>query len=223
MARRRRKGSSGRSSARKTVILKRRDDCDPGVPVLTYATFPSGIGRLLLIRSDEGLRAVRFGRSLDVEAELGRQTAGERAVAVEDALKLQRVADSIAAYLEGRKPRFDYRLDLGGVSDFGRAVLEVVSNIPYGTLRSYKWVADRIGHPRATRPVGQALSRNPLPIIIPCHRVVQSDGTLGGYSGGGPDMKRRLIEIETGQTGLVLEPQSRESRRHIRFLLDSES
>jgi O-6-methylguanine DNA methyltransferase len=98
-----------------------------------------------------------------------------------------------------------------------------VRSIPYGTLRSYKSIAEEIGAPRATRPVGQALAHNPLPIVIPCHRVVNSDGTLGGYSGGGPDMKRRLIAIETGQTGLALGSDPGEARDGIRFLLDSES
>ena len=70
--------------------------------------------------------------------------------------------------------------------------------------------------------MGQALSRNPLPIVIPCHRVVNSDGTLGGYSGGGPDMKRRLIEIETGQIDLALRGGEQAERERIRFLLEAE-
>jgi methylated-DNA-[protein]-cysteine S-methyltransferase len=114
-------------------------------------------------------------------------------------------------------------LDLTELTPFSRSVLEAVRGIPYGKLRTYKWVAAAIGRPRATRPVGQALSRNPLPIIIPCHRVVQSDGAIGGYSGGGPDMKRRLIGIETGQIGLALGASEHEARRRIRFLLESEA
>jgi O-6-methylguanine DNA methyltransferase len=133
------------------------------------------------------------------------------------------VVDSIRDYLAGRRPDFDCRLDTEGLSEFGRSVLEATRRIPYGTLRSYKSIAREIGSPRATRPVGQALARNPLPIVIPCHRVVNSDGTLGGYSGGGPDMKRRLIAIETGQIGLALGDGPRETRERIRFLLDSEA
>lgn len=205
------------------MIVPQREDGEPGLPILSYATFESPMGRFLLLRSAEGLRGVRFARGLDVERELRRQTEGRRVVVVEDPLGLQMVTDSILDYLNGGRPSFDHRLDLGHVSDFGRSVLEVVSAIPYGTLRSYKWVADRIGHPRATRPVGQALSRNPVPIVVPCHRVVNSDGTLGGYSGGGTDMKRRLIEIETGQTGLALDARDERSRRRIRFMLDAES
>ncbi len=204
------------------MIVPRREREDRGLPILSYATFESTLGEFLLLRSERGLMSVRFGRDLDVEHELRRQTDGLHVVVVEDPLALQMVADSILDYLEGGRPSFDHRLDLAGLGEFGGSVLDVVSKIPYGTLRSYKWVASKIGHPRATRPVGQALSRNPLPIVIPCHRVVNSDGTLGGYSGGGTDVKRRLIEIETGQTGLALDSGDERSRRRIRFMLDSE-
>ncbi len=205
------------------MIVPRPDDSRSGLPILNYVTFESELGRFLVLKSASGLRSVKFGRNFSVERELERQTRGRRAVVVEDRLSLQRVVDSILEYLDGKRPRFDFSLDVDDLTDFGRSVLEVVRDIPFGTLRSYKWVADRIGHPTATRPVGQALSHNPLPIVVPCHRVVNSDGTLGGYSGGGPDMKRRLIEIETGQTGLALDAGSGDVRRHIRFLLDSES
>lgn len=204
------------------MIVTGRDGADSKRPILNYVTFDSSIGRFLVLKSPRGLRAVSFGRDLSVERELELHSRGTRAVVVEDRLSLQRIVDSILSYLDGGRPRFDYRLDLDDLSDFGRSVLEEVRSIPFGSLRSYKWVADRIGHPRATRPVGQALSHNPLPIVVPCHRVVNSDGTLGGYSGGGTDMKRRLIEIETGQTGLALDSSDREARKHIRFLLDSE-
>jgi methylated-DNA-[protein]-cysteine S-methyltransferase len=191
--------------------------------VLRYASFDTDIGRFLIARSERGLCSVRFAKELDVERALAAETRGRRVVAVEDRLTLRRVADSIRDYLAGRAHDFDFTLDLENLSGFGRSVLEAVRRIPYGTLRSYKSIAQEIGAPRATRPVGQALARNPLPIVIPCHRVVNSDGTLGGYSGGGTDMKRRLIAIETGQTGLALGGDPVETRDRIRFLLDSEA
>jgi len=196
---------------------------DPGLPVIRYTSFDTDVGRFLISKSDRGLRTVRFAKDLDVERALAAETRGRRVVAVEDRLTLRRVVDSIRDYLAGRRSGFDCALDLEDLTDFGGRVLEVVRAIPYGKLRSYKWVAREIGSPRATRPVGQALARNPLPIIIPCHRVVNADGTLGGYSGGGPDMKRRLIEIETGQIGLALGDAPHEARERIRFLLDSEA
>jgi methylated-DNA-[protein]-cysteine S-methyltransferase len=191
--------------------------------VIRYTSFDTDLGRFLITRSERGLRSVRFAKSLDVERALAEETRGRRAVAVEDRLTLRRVVDSIRDYLGGRPQRFDWRLDLEDLSEFGRSVLEATRAIPYGALRSYKSIAHEIGSPRATRPVGQALARNPLPIVIPCHRVVNSDGTLGGYSGGGTDMKRRLIAIETGQIGLSLGDGPRETRERIRFLLDSEA
>ena len=177
------------------MIVQNPEANESRVPVLSYVTFDTEIGRFLVSRSASGLRAVRFAPDLDIERELQRQTRGRSIVAVEDRLSLRRIVDAIREYLGGGRPRFDHRLDLDEISGFGRSVLDVVRKIPYGSLRSYKWVAKEIGHPRATRPVGQALARNPMPIVVPCHRVVNSDGTLGGYSGGGTDMKRRLIAI----------------------------
>ncbi len=192
------------------------------LPVLRYVTFDTELGRFLVTRSDGGLRSVTFAKDLDIGRTLTQLTHGLRVMAVEDRISLRRVVDTIREYLNGSRDGFDHSLDLSETTDFGRKVLEVTKRIPYGKLRSYKSIAHEIGAPRATRPVGQALSRNPLPIIVPCHRVVNSDGTLGGYSGGGPDMKRRLIEIETGQIGLALRGGEREARERIRFLLESE-
>jgi methylated-DNA-[protein]-cysteine S-methyltransferase len=80
-------------------------------------------------------------------------------------------------------------------TDFEKKVWETLRKIPYGETRTYKWLAEEIGKPQAFRAVGNALGKNPIPIIFPCHRVIESDGSLGGYSGG-VDIKRRLIEIE---------------------------
>lgn len=81
------------------------------------------------------------------------------------------------------------------VTEFERQVYLVVSAIPHGETRTYKWVAERIGRPNAVRAVGRALNRNPLPILVPCHRVVKSNGELGGYKFG-LELKRRLLELE---------------------------
>ena len=218
----RHRGSNRRSRKRDVVIVSQEDAAGTNLPVLRYVTFESDIGRFLVTRSDAGLRSITFCPELDVARTLARLTRGCRFMAVEDRISLRRVVDSIREYLSGRPVVFDQSIDLGDTPEFSARVLESVRRIPFGTLRSYKSVAQEVGAPRATRPVGQALSRNPLPIVVPCHRVVNSDGTLGGYSGGGPDMKRRLIEIETGQIGLALRSGEKEARRHIRFLLESE-
>jgi len=203
-------------------MVPQREEDGSTLPVLRYVTFDTEIGRFLVAGNDRGLRLVSFGKNLDVKRALSRETNGERIMAVEDRIRLRRVVDSIRSYLAGGRKPLDHRVDLSGVTDFNGRVLELVRKIPYGVLRTYKWVAREIGAPKATRPVGQALSRNPLPIVIPCHRVVNSDGTLGGYSGGGPDMKRRLIEIETGQIDLALRGGEQAERERIRFLLEAE-
>jgi methylated-DNA-[protein]-cysteine S-methyltransferase len=205
------------------VIVPQDEAHDAGLPVLRYVTFDTELGRFLVSRSDEGLRSVSFAKDLDVKRSLSALTRGAHVIAVEDTIGLRRVVDSIRDYVGGKPVVFDHRLDLRGLSGFSTRVLDVVRRIPFGALRSYKWVAREVGAPRAVRPVGQALARNPLPLVVPCHRVVNSDGTLGGYSGGGTDMKRRLIEIENGQTGLSLREGERQARDSIRFLLELET
>lgn len=204
------------------VVVHSDDQTDPRLEMLRYVSFDTELGRFLVTRSEQGLSSVAFSKELDVDRELATIRRATRVLAVEDRLHLRRVVDDIRSYLGGVPVDFDYELDLSTLMDFSRTVLETVRSIPFGALRSYKWVAEEIGSPRATRPVGQTLARNPLPIVIPCHRVVNSDGSLGGYSGGGTDMKRRLIEIENGQTGLAFRHSEHEGRRRIRFLLESE-
>ena len=95
----------------------------------------------------------------------------------------------------GHKVNFPDRLDLSGATAFQRAVWETTRLIPYGETRSYAWVAEQIKQPKALRAVGQALSRNPLPIIVPCHRVLASSGKLGGFTGG-IEIKKGLLHLE---------------------------
>lgn len=105
------------------------------------------------------------------------------------------VRKELSAYFAGRRQLFSAPCDLGGLPPFTRAVLKITAQIPYGQMRSYRWVAERLGKPKAMRAVGNALARNPIPVIIPCHRVVRSDGTLGGYALG-LHWKRRLLDLE---------------------------
>jgi methylated-DNA-[protein]-cysteine S-methyltransferase len=105
----------------------------------------------------------------------------------------------IKHYLNGKPVSFPDRLNLSWASSFQRDVWKVTQSIPYGETRAYAWIAGELNKPEAARAVGQALARNPLPIIIPCHRVICSDGSLGGF-GGGALWKRRLLEIEAKAT-----------------------
>jgi len=103
--------------------------------------------------------------------------------------------ERLRTYFSGHKVAFPDKLDLFRATHFQREVWEITRLIPYGETRSYAWVAEQIKRPKAMRAVGQALSKNPLPIIVPCHRVVASDGKLGGFSGG-VEMKRCLLSLE---------------------------
>jgi methylated-DNA-[protein]-cysteine S-methyltransferase len=103
--------------------------------------------------------------------------------------------EELSAYFTGQLRSFSTPSDLSGLPLFTQAVLKITAKIPYGEVRSYRWVAERLGKPKATRAVGNALARNPIPIIIPCHRVVRADGSLGGYALG-LDWKRKLLELE---------------------------
>jgi methylated-DNA-[protein]-cysteine S-methyltransferase len=103
-------------------------------------------------------------------------------------------------YLSGKRRRFEISLDWQLVRGFGRRVLEATARIPYGAVSSYKQVATEAGSPRASRAAGNALGANPLPIVVPCHRILHSGGGLGGYTGG-IERKRLLLDLEREQLG----------------------
>ncbi|MCD4700660.1 MAG: MGMT family protein [Candidatus Aegiribacteria sp.] len=118
---------------------------------------------------------------------------------------IRRIADEIDVMLSGGIPKFNIRiLDFSVCSVFQRKVLMEERNISRGEVRSYGWLADRIGKPGTARAVGNALASNPFPLVIPCHRAVRSDGRIGGFQGG-PAMKRDLLEME----GIFFNPSGR--------------
>ncbi len=104
----------------------------------------------------------------------------------------------LSDYFAGELNQFSLPIDLTRLTDFQKRVLTTIARIPSGAVWSYRQVAEAIGKPRAARAVGQALGSNPLPIVLPCHRVIASDGTLGGYTGG-LLIKRKLLKIEGAQ------------------------
>ena len=110
------------------------------------------------------------------------------------------LARAVSAYFDGElsvgEARKQLPFDLRGTTDFDRAVLLKTAEIPYGEVRSYSWIAREIGHPLAVRAVGSAVGRNPIPLLIPCHRVVRRDGRIGEYGLGGTEAKRALLSAE---------------------------
>ena len=159
---------------------------------LRYITFNTDMGWVGILSSEKGIRKTTLPQT---SAQKVQQMLGN----LNDATWAPRSFDSLIQrfqiYFSGYRVTFPDQLDLSGTTTFQRKVWEITRIIPYGETRSYTWVAEQIGQPRAMRAAGQALGKNPLPIIIPCHRVIASNGELGGF-GGGVEMKRRLLSLE---------------------------
>ena len=136
------------------------------------------------------------------KAALRRKIARRFPDAIEGEKGLKAAGAALARYFEtGKDPKGAFRLDLDGVGEFRRSVYDALREIPPGETVTYAELARRIGRPGAHRSVGTALSRNPLPVFVPCHRVVRSDGGLGGFTAeGGIDLKARMLALE-GATG----------------------
>jgi methylated-DNA-[protein]-cysteine S-methyltransferase len=153
------------------------------------------VGPLWVAVTDHGLAAVSFGGS---ESEFASWIERHlHAGGVRSAERTAVVRRELAEYLGGRRTAFSVPVDLRHVTPFQRQVLEAARRVPRGSVATYGELGRRIGRPRAARAVGQALGSNPVPIVVPCHRVLASDGSLGGYSGrGGLRTKRRLLALE---------------------------
>lgn len=115
--------------------------------------------------------------------------------------RIEKAAEEVLDYLSGKLRTFSVKVDIGGSSQFYRRVWRATAKIPYGQVRTYGWIARKIGNPNMARAVGIALSRNPVPILIPCHRVVAAGDRLGGFSAG-LKIKEELLAIESGQEKL---------------------
>jgi methylated-DNA-[protein]-cysteine S-methyltransferase len=155
----------------------------------------TAIGKVYVAVSAHGLRAVRFGLSERAFVAALQQQTGQ--APERSARQAGRAARQVAEYLAGRRTTFDLPVDLSAASEFQRQVLLAACQIPRGQVSTYADVARRIGKPGAARAVGQALSRNPVPIVVPCHRVLAADGSLRGYLGSrGTATKKRLLRLE---------------------------
>jgi len=175
------------------ATLARRAD-EEGLLDVAYRTIDSPVGRLLRAATPEGLVRVAFETedAYSVLSELAAQVSPRVLLAPG---RLDAVASELEEYFEGRRHAFDVPVDLRLARGFRRAVLERLTQVPYAGTVSYAELAARAGSPRAVRAVGTACALNPVPLVVPCHRVVRSDGAPGGYRGG-PDVKRRLLAME---------------------------
>jgi methylated-DNA-[protein]-cysteine S-methyltransferase len=165
-----------------------------GLLDLTYRTVDSPIGALLLAAGPAGLVRVAFEREdFDLVLRDLATTVSPRILASPN--RLDAVAEQLEEYFAGARRDFDVPLDLRLAHGFRRTVLDQLRAIDYGTTASYAAVARAAGHPKAVRAVGSACSHNPVPVVVPCHRVVRSDGSIGQYLGG-TDAKRALLALE---------------------------
>ncbi len=161
-----------------------------------YDVLPrSPVGPVYVATTERGLVALDF--NLDEKEFVARLERRTRAGIERSSEPVVPALRQVQEYLSGKRSAFDLPLDLGSVSSFQRQVLEAALKIPRGQYRTYHQVAAAIGKPKAARAVGQALGHNPVPLVIPCHRVLGSDGSLHGYSGGGGlKTKAWLLRLE---------------------------
>ena len=167
---------------------------------VAYAEVDSPLGALLVAVTPRGLVRLAYpDEGTDpVLTELSDRVSPR---VLEDRAATGDVRRQLDEYFQGRRHRFEMPVDLELVHGFSRRVLRATARIPFGRVSTYRQVAERAGSPRASRAAGNALGRNPVPVVVPCHRVVHSGGGLGGYTGG-LDRKRFLLELE-GAAGVV--------------------
>lgn len=145
-----------------------------------YDTFESPVGTLYLVFTGKILREISFRKPGEIIRK------GEAPPLIKKELK---------EYFEDGREEFTQKTMFTKGTEFDRQVWLALKEVPYGETRTYKWLTEKVGKPAACRAVGQSLSRNPIPILFPCHRIIESSGSIGGYSSG-VDIKRRLLEIE---------------------------
>jgi methylated-DNA-[protein]-cysteine S-methyltransferase len=167
---------------------------DEGLLDIAYRTFDTPVGTLLLAATPTGLVRVAYER--EAHDAVLQNLAGKISPRILRApRRLDEAARQLEDYFAGRRTTFDLQLDLSLSGGFRRLVLAYLPGISYGQTASYQSVAAALHNPKAVRAVGTACATNPLPVVIPCHRVIRSDGQLGAYLGG-PEIKHQLLDLE---------------------------
>jgi len=164
-----------------------------GLLDVAYDVVESPLGELFVGVSDRGLCVISYEANPDVEVERLARGFGSRV------LRSPRPVDparrQLDEYFAGKRKRFDLDVDLRLARDFGRTVLEELGRVPFGEVTTYGALAAKAGRPKAARAVGTIMNRNPVPIVLPCHRVVGANGSLVGYAGG-LERKQTLLRLE---------------------------
>jgi methylated-DNA-[protein]-cysteine S-methyltransferase len=165
-------------------------------PLIRYACFrQTWLGEIYLARSQKGIVAVQIGHHGDPFARHVQHDIGGRVQ--QDPGALADAIQALRAYLNSEEKEIDLPIDWSNMTPFQEKVLRATSRIPAGSVATYGEIAAHIGQPKAARAVGQALKRNPMPLVIPCHRVIAADGSMCGYGAGqGIPTKRALLRLE---------------------------
>ncbi len=164
-----------------------------GLLDVSYDVTDTPVGPLFVAVTERGLCRISYDPEPEREAEELARTFGARVL--RSGRPIDPVKRELAEYFEGRRRDFDLSVDLRGRSEFSRSVLEQLARVPFGAVTTYGKLAAKSGRPKAARAVGTIMNRNPIPIVLPCHRVIGASGDLVGY-GGGLERKRLLLELE---------------------------
>lgn len=153
------------------------------------STFETPWGQVTITASEKGVTSIDLSSQDHAVRQQSAENNDEAASIVEEARA------QLLAYIAGTRREFSFPIDCSSGTPFQRKVWRAITRIPYGRVRSYQWVAMRVGGKQYARAVGMALGANPVPIVVPCHRIISHDGSLGGFSCGLP-LKRRLLSLE---------------------------
>ena len=191
-------GDAGAEAAAGRFLARAEDE---GLVEVAYASLESPLGELLAAVTPRGLLRLSYdpSRNEDVLSDIAAKVSPR---VLEAPPRLDEVRRQLDEYFEGDRRRFELKLDWSLTRGFFQKVLRATARLDYGRLATYKQMAEAAGSPRAVRAAGNALGSNPIPIVVPCHRIVRTGGKMGGYGGslgpyiGGPGIKERLLELE---------------------------
>jgi methylated-DNA-[protein]-cysteine S-methyltransferase len=179
--------------ARERLVARARRE---GLETVGYGVVESPLGPLWIAVGPKGVLAIHYGAEPSA-LELARIVRTYGPGILPDAKRADPVAREIDQYFAGKRRSFDVAVDLSTLTDFQRRILTATARVGFGDVSTYAKVAAKAGSEQAARAAGQALGSNPIPIVVPCHRILASDGSLGGYAGG-LEAKRRLLKLERG-------------------------
>lgn len=168
-----------------------------------YSLFETSLGWCGIVYGQQGV--VKLYLPGMKKGNLKKNISSQFKNAVEEPVKARKIIKNVCSYFKKNNAPMDFKVDMTGMTDFQKKVYNAAIKIPFGKIKTYKWIANKIGVPAGPRAVGNALAANPVPLIIPCHRVVGCNGKLGGFSAtGGLNMKKRMLALEGCDTWIVM-------------------